>query len=233
MCARITLYSTAETVAGVFHLDTLPDLAPRYNIAPTQSIAAIRADPAGPGRQLVFLRWGLIPSWATDISIGQRLLNARAESITQKPAFRSAFARRRCLIPIDGFYEWQTVAGKKQPLHFRRSDGQPFALAGLWERWQSPEGKAIESCTVLTTTANALLEPIHERMPVIVAPTDYDLWLDASRKGGPALLDLLRPAPVEELIAVPANPRVNSPRNEGPECLVVADKPAAARLLWD
>jgi putative SOS response-associated peptidase YedK len=219
MCARISLYSTGEVLAELFHLDAVPHLAPRYNIAPTQPVAVVRPGLDAGRAELTHLRWGLIPSWSKDPGMGQRLLNARAETVAEKPAFRTAFARRRCLIPVNGFYEWQTSEGKKLPLHFRRCDGLPFALAGLWERWLSPEGQAVETCAVLTTDANDLISPVHDRMPVIIAPENRALWLDPSLAGGSALHALLRPAPAEGWLAVPASPRVNSPRNEGPECL--------------
>jgi putative SOS response-associated peptidase YedK len=168
----------------------------------------------------VLLRWGLVPSWASDLSVGARMLNARAETVLEKPSFRAAFTRRRCLLPADGFYEWQTVAGKKQPLHFRFRDGRLFAFAGLWERWHGPDGP-VESCTVLTTEANDLVRPVHERMPVILDPLRYDGWLDPGNGDTALLRSWLTPYPADELIAVPANPRVNNARNEGPDCLAL------------
>jgi putative SOS response-associated peptidase YedK len=219
MCGRFTLIGPAGAVRDAFDLPRLPDLEPRYNVAPTQQVFAVRQ--AAAGREGVFLKWGLIPSWASDASIGAKLLNARAETIAEKPSFRTAFVRRRCLIPADGFYEWQAVGGKKQPLHFRLRDGRLFAFAGLWERWTSPEGAAVESCTVITTEANALVRPAHERMPAIVDPARYAAWLDPATSAA-TLRSLLAPWPAEEMAMVPANVRVNNARNEGPACLSVA-----------
>ncbi len=217
MCGRYTLTRPARETAEAFGLDRLPPLGPRYNIAPTQAVLAVRRAAEG-DREGVLLRWGLVPSWAADLSIGNRLLNARAETVLEKPSFRTAFQRRRCLLPADGFYEWRTVAGKKQPLHFRFRDGRLFALAGLWERWLGPDGP-VESCTVLTTGANDLVRPVHDRMPVILPPERYDAWLDPGNTDLPLLRSWLGPYPADEMTGVPANPLVNNARNEGPVCL--------------
>jgi putative SOS response-associated peptidase YedK len=218
MCARVTLFSTPETVAAAFQLEEPPPLQPRYNIAPSQPVPVVRLDRQG-RREFVHLRWGLIPSWANDPSLGQRLINARAETAAEKPAFRTALARRRCLVAVDGFYEWHTAHGKKHPLHFARPDHLPFALAGLWEHWQSPDGEKVESCTILTTRANELLAPFHDRMPVILRGDEQRLWLDEASTPG-MLQGLFQPVPVQELMATPASTRVNNPRNEGADCLV-------------
>ncbi len=217
MCGRFTLTRPARDVAEHFHLDQIPTAEPRWNIAPTQSVLAVRRrEPSA--TEAVLLRWGLVPSWATDLSIGVRLLNARAETVLEKPSFRTAFHRRRCLLPADGFYEWQSVAGKKQPIHFRFRDARLFAFAGLWEHWHGPDG-GVESCTVLTTQANDLVRPVHERMPVILDPDHYDAWLDP-RTSDPALLrSWLVPCEPAEMMAVPASMHVNNARNEGPACL--------------
>jgi putative SOS response-associated peptidase YedK len=222
MCGRFTLTAPAQDVAEQFGLPLFPSLAPRYNIAPTQPVAAVRARTDFATRELVFLRWGLIPAWAPDPSMGARMLNARAETVADKPAYRSAFARRRCLIPADGFYEWRTLAGKKHPVHFRRRDARPFAFAGLWERWEATSGEVIESCSILTTQANELVRPIHERMPVIVAPHHYDLWLGARPSGTDALRALLRPWPADEMTATPVSTHVNNPRHDDERCLAPA-----------
>jgi putative SOS response-associated peptidase YedK len=218
----MTLFSPPAQVAQLCQLELIPDLAPRYNIAPTQAVSAVRLDSDRAGRELVPLRWGLVPSWAQDLSIGSRMLNARSETVSAKPAFRAAFARRRCLIPVDGFYEWQTVGGRKLPLHFCQRSREPFTLAGLWEHWTSPDGRVVQTCTVLTTQANEVVAPVHDRMPVVLAPADHALWLDPSVTGGDMLQGLLRPWPAADLEAVAASPLVNSPRNEGPGCLRVA-----------
>jgi putative SOS response-associated peptidase YedK len=217
MCARFTLFASGDDLTEAFQLAEVPTLFPRYNIAPTQPVAVVRSSPEG-AREFRLLRWGLVPSWAQDLSIGNRLLNARSETVADKPAFRAAFRQRRCLVPADGFYEWETVAGKKLPLHFRLTQGGVFAFAGLWERWRAPGGQDVESCTVLTTEANDLVRPVHDRMPVILAPREHAAWLDA-RQDPQRLQCLLRPYPAGEMKAVPLAPRVNSPRCEGPACL--------------
>ena len=156
MCGRFTLRQPAADVGKQLDLDSVPAIEPRYNIAPTQPVLALRYS-ANSAKEAVFLRWGLVPSWASDLSIGNRLLNARAESVAEKPAFRAAFRTRRCLIVADGFYEWQGVSGKKQPIHFRFHDGRLFTFAGLWEHWNAPDGSPVETCTILTTTANEVM----------------------------------------------------------------------------
>jgi putative SOS response-associated peptidase YedK len=220
MCGRFTQTRPGRDVAEALGLDEAPALEPRYNIAPTQQVFAVRQEGAGP-RQGVLLRWGLVPSWAHDLSIGSRLLNARADSLREKPAFRTAFARRRCLIAADGFYEWQTIAKKKQPIHFRFADGRVFAIAGLWERWTGPDG-VVESCTVLTTEANDLVRPLHDRMPVILDPALFADWLNPDNTDTQTLQSWLTPYDPVAMAAVPASTLVNNPRNEGPACLAVA-----------
>jgi putative SOS response-associated peptidase YedK len=202
----------------LFGLQDLPDLSPRYNIAPTQKVAAVRPAVQG-GRELVLLRWGLIPSWAGDPSIGSRLLNARAETVAEKPSFRSALQRRRCLIAADGFFEWQAQKGKKQPYYFRLADGRPFAFAGLWERWSRGGGEPLETCTIITTEANDLVRSYHERMPVILPTAAHAAWLDTSLHRPEPLLPLLCPYPGEEMAAYPVNPLVNSPRTDDARCI--------------
>lgn len=171
----------------------------------------------GDGPTAVHVWWGLVPSWANDVAIGNRLINTRAETVAEKPAFRSAFKRHRCLIVADGFYEWQKLdAKRKQPWFFRLPDDEPFAFAGLWESWQAPDGSVIETGCIISTEANAVLAPVHDRMPVILPPERYARWLDPAAEGGAALLRLLRPyeGPMN---ADPVSSQVNSPRNEGPE----------------
>jgi putative SOS response-associated peptidase YedK len=231
MCGRFTLTNPNQDMLVQFSLTQMPALEPRYNIAPTQPVAAVRpvqsqtgtgamAEEEG-GREMALLHWGLIPFWAKDPEIGARLINARSETVAEKPAFREAFRRRRCLVVADGFYEWMKQDGLKQPFHIRLRDGQPFAFAGLWERWRGPEG-TVESCTLLTTEPNELMRPIHNRMPVILSPADYDLWLDPSVRPGPSpdvLHGLLRPYPAMEMVAYPVSRRVNNPDNEDPRCV--------------
>ena len=215
MCGRFTLRTPAHRLAEAFGVRELPNLRPRYNIAPSQDVVAIRR--AAEGRELALLRWGLIPFWAKDAAIGNRMINARAETVAEKPAFRAAFRRRRCLIAADGFYEWRkTDGGAKQPYYIRLADDAPFAFAGLWERWAPPDDDAVESCTLITTAANDLLKPIHDRMPVILAPSDHDAWLDAE---APSAEALLRPYPADDMIAVPIGRLVNDPRSDEAACI--------------
>jgi len=217
MCGRFTLAVPAEQVAAQFQLPTAPELAPRYNIAPTQQIAVVRAGDAG--RTLSMMRWGLVPSWAKELSIGARMINARAETAAEKPAFRSAMKQRRCLIPADGFYEWQAQPGGKQPFHIRMADGRPFAFAGLWEQWRTPEGQWLETCTILTTSANELMRQLHDRMPVIIPPEQYALWLDPALHDTEPLQELLTPYPAEEMTARPVSKAVNKVGNDDPSLL--------------
>lgn len=220
MCGRFTLATSGAQLATQFALAETPQLAPRYNIAPTQSVAAVRSAEAG--RELVLMRWGLVPMWAKDPSVGSRMINARAETAAEKPAFRTALRQRRCLIPADGFYEWQAAPGGKQPFYFHMGDGSPFALAGLWERWKSPEGAWLETCTILTTEANDLLRPFHDRMPVIVAPDDYARWLDPALRDADAVRDLLAPFDPAAMAAHPVSREVNRVANDGPHLIVPA-----------
>ena len=219
MCGRFTLTDPDQALAVQFNLPLIPDLAPRYNIAPTQPVAAVRVGSEGGGREGALLRWGLIPFWARDPSIGARLINARSETVAEKPAFRAAFRRRRCLVVADGFYEWQKVDGGKQPFFIRLRQGRPFAFAGLWELWQGEEGPAIESCTLLTTQPNDLIRPLHDRMPVILSPHDYDLWLDPKVQQPDRLEPLLRAYPSTEMEAWAVSRRVNSPAHDDPRCI--------------
>ncbi|MBD2514055.1 SOS response-associated peptidase [Nostoc sp. FACHB-973] len=229
MCGRFTLNQSVKALAKIFDVQQLPDLAAEYNIAPTQKVATVLQNPESRKREFQQLYWGLIPSWAKDPGIGAKLINARAETVAEKPAFRSAFKHRRCLVLADGFYEWQRQqGGKKQPFYFRLQDGQTFAFAGLWERWRclrQPEAgttanEEIISCTILTTAANELLQPIHERMPVILEPQDYDLWLDSQVQTPQTLQQLLRPYPAPAMTAYPVSTLVNNSRHNSPECII-------------
>lgn len=220
MCGRYTLSAEPALVAEHFGAASVPvELRPRYNIAPTQPVPVIRRDHAG-RRRLELLRWGLIPSWAKDTAIGNRLINARAETLAEKPAFRAAFRRRRCLIAADGFYEWKKLAAGKQPYWVGRQDHSLFAFAGLWERWLPSESGAppIESCVIVTTEANAVVRPVHNRMPVIVPPAHYDTWLDGETDAA-ALQALLVPYPAVEMTAYPVPPAVNNPARDAPQLM--------------
>lgn len=220
MCGRFTLKQTAAALAQAFELETVPDLAAQYNIAPTQMIATVLHKPESDRREFQQLRWGLIPSWSKDPSIGAKLINARAETVAEKPSFRSAFKRRRCLVLADGFFEWQKKQNKKQPFYFRLQNEKPFAFAGLWEKWESASGEEIASCTILTTAANELLEPIHDRMPVILAPEDYNQWLDPQLESPEVLEPLLRPYPAASMTSYPVSTLVNKPQHNSPDCVV-------------
>jgi putative SOS response-associated peptidase YedK len=218
MCGRFTLTATPEALNKLFPLFEGLDLQPQYNIAPSQNVLAIRMKHGTAEAEAVRLHWGLIPSWADDANIGYKLINARLETARDKPSFRAAFKQRHCLILADGFYEWQKIGKAKQPYHIRLRDGSPFALAGLWEKWER-EGKSIESCTILTTDANATVREVHNRMPVIVDPKHFRDWLTAPADGKSAGFDYLGPYPPEALTAVAVNPVVNNPRANGPQCL--------------
>lgn len=211
------LATPREELVTRFRLQHALALGPRYNIAPGQPVAAVR-ESGERGRELVLLHWGLVPHWTKDPNSGNKMINARAETLAQKPSFRAAFVRRRCLLPADGFYEWKALNGRKQPYSIRSKDRRPFALAGLWEHWEN-QTTVIESCTIITTTANELLRPLHERMPVILAEEDYDRWLDCSNQDPQTLQHLLRPYDPNQLIAYPVSTRVNSPKNDDSECI--------------
>ncbi len=192
------------------------------DIAPTQPVGIVRINPQTRQREWAFALWGLIPSWSKDSSIGSRMINVRSETVAEKPSFRAAFRRRRCLIPTDGFYEWQKLDGRKQPYLIGMKDGGLFGLAGLWEYWEGSDGSALESCTILTTTPNELMEPLHNRMPVIVEPDEYEDWLgtgDDDRKDRSLLQHLLRPYDAAEMVSYPVSTFVNNPRNEGAACI--------------
>jgi putative SOS response-associated peptidase YedK len=220
MCGRFTLRTPASAIAEQFSLLEVPDLQPRFNIAPSQPVAVVRIDPRQAAlRQLVFLHWGLVPSWADDPKIGNRMINARAETAADKPSFRAAMRRRRCLIVADGFYEWKTVAKRRQPMHIRMRDGSALAFAGLWESWEGAGHAVLESCTILTTSANELIQSIHDRMPVIIAPADYAQWLDPAVQQAETVLPLLRPYPADEMEAYAVSPRVNNPARDDEECV--------------
>ena len=219
MCGRFTLFEADKILSKEFGVSGFSPLSPRYNIAPSQPIAAVRATPTGKGREIAFLRWGLIPSWSKDPGIGNRLINARAETAAEKPSFRNAFKRHRCLIPANGFYEWQRQERGKQPYFIRMHDDKIFAFAGLWDRWESPDEDVIETCTILTTTANTVLAPIHDRMPVILPQADYAQWLDPALKDVDSLSPLLVPFPPEYMLAIPVSSRVNAPSNDDEKCI--------------
>ena len=212
MCGRYSLTTPLEGVQQLFGIDAMPNLAARYNIAPTQPVVVIRRSEAG-GRELTHMRWGLVPSWAKEVNSGPLLINARADTVAEKPSFRNAFRRRRCLIPADGFYEWQPrPSGPKQPMRIALPGNAPFAFAGIWEHWQAAEGSELESCAIVTTDANAQLYDIHSRMPVILKPENYDIWLNAE----PDVAATLTHPYDGAMVAYPVSRDVNSVRNDGP-----------------
>ena len=228
MCGRYALYTPLEAVARLFGVDEVHahDIAPRYNIAPTQEVPIVRRSPfpaadaaaarAAPPLELALARWGLVPFWAKDPAVGNRMINARGETVAGKPAFRAAFRKRRCLVPADGFFEWQKTADGKQPWYIRDAGGETMALAGLWELWDPPDGgEPLASCAIITTGANALMRPLHERMPVVLDEAGRATWLDPAAE--PQQLEaLLAPAPDGILEAWAVSRRVNSPFNEDP-----------------
>ncbi|MBW3623287.1 MAG: SOS response-associated peptidase [Armatimonadetes bacterium] len=222
MCGRFTLKSTPQAIQKEFNLESIPaDYQPRYNIAPTQPVAVIVEE--GGGWELKAFKWGLIPFFAREPSMGSRLINARSETVAEKPAFRNAFRHRRCLVPTDGFYEWRQEPQRKIPKYIHREDNAPFAFAGLWERWDGDGDLRIYSCTILTTEANDLMRPIHDRMPVILPESARSFWMDPDADPD-ALKSLLRPYEGEELEAYTVSTRVNSPRYDGPECIQPAEE---------
>lgn len=218
MCGRYVLTTPIETLAQEFGVaGSSPEIPPSYNVAPSREVAAVLV--RGGERRLETLRWGLIPSWADDPGIGSRMINARSETAAEKPSFRGAFRKRRCLLPADGFYEWQRTGNGKQPYHFRMKDGSPFAFAGLWEGWGGDGKEEIRSCTILTTEANELVGEVHHRMPVILAPEDYEIWLDPDVRETDLLASLLAPYPSDEMEAYPVSRFVNSPSNDDNRCV--------------
>ena len=222
MCGRFTLRANLNRILQEFAITSAGvDWQPRYNIAPTQQVLTVSLQD---GRRILAPRkWGLIPSWAKDAKIGSGLINARADGVADKPSFRSAFKRGRCLVIADGFYEWKAGGKAKQPYLFQMADGRPFAFAGLAEHWSKGE-KPIDSATIIAGEPNVLTGDVHDRMPVILAPSDYDVWLDPEFQNKDKLLALLRPYPAEEMKAFPVSTVVNSPRNDTPACVEAIEK---------
>ncbi len=220
MCGRFTLRTSPLDISTLFDV-SIPDLnvVPRYNIAPTQNVSVILQDGNSlePSRQWRFFRWGLVPSWAKDLSIGYKLINARGETISEKPSFRSAFKKRRCLVLADGFYEWEKTDSGKQPHFFTQSNESVMAFAGLWEHWE--KDSTVYSCTIITTTANSLLDPLHDRMPVILDAADHEQWLDPDFYEKESLQQLIKPYSADKMISRLVNKTVNHVKNETPDCL--------------
>jgi putative SOS response-associated peptidase YedK len=230
MCGRFVLTASPEAIQQAFNLETMPQMMiPRFNIAPSQPVAVITNENP---RELTFHRWGLIPSWSKDLKIGNSLINARAEGIEDKPSFRSAFKRRRCLIPADGFFEWSKSGGKdKTPMFVHLKNKDLFAFAGLWEIWRTPEGDEIRSCTIVTTEPNELVSQFHHRMAVILHPEDYGTWLTPGEVPAPVLKDLLRPYEADKMAYYEVSKMVNSPNNDTPDCIEPLVHPSQPSLL--
>ena len=218
MCGRYTRTDKFAQIAHDLTLTTPPHWTPRYNIAPSQLVACIRKNPDTQQLECCDLKWGLVPSWAKDPSIGHKLINARGETVAEKPSFRHAFKQQRCLVLADGYYEWKREGKTKQPYYIHLKDHRPFAFAGLWERWEKAE-PAIESCSLMTIHANSLMEPIHHRMPVILPESTYPTWLDPNTNDATAPRSLLQPYEAEGMEAYPVSLMVNNPRNDHPQCL--------------
>ena len=219
MCGRYRLSRRKPVVEEYFDsVSDEQDWVPRYNIAPTQPVQVIRQNPTQPFRELSLMRWGLIPSWAKDTSGAASMINARSETAGTKPAFADALKYRRCLIPADGFYEWKRSAGSKQPYCFEVNNGELFAFAGLWDRWKDANGNWLKTCTILTTTPNTVTSAVHDRMPVILNASDYDLWLDPGMRNVPAVSDLLKPYDARAMRSYPVSTRINHVANDDEEC---------------
>lgn len=223
MCGRFTLTAGGPALADEFELADVPELAARYNIAPSQDVAVILREPSSTTRVLRNMRWGLVPHWARDPAVGSRMINARAESAAEKPAYRTPFRQRRCLLPATGFFEWKRIGAGKQPMLLRRRDGRPFAFAGLWDRWHPKEGEPVESCTILTTEPNDLVVDVHDRMPVILPPEAYEPWLDPDLQEPADLQSLLIPYDASEMIVHPVSPWVNATAHDDPDCIEPVD----------
>ncbi len=233
MCGRYRLSRRKQIIEEHFDAMSDDDWTPRYNIAPTQPVPVIRQNSKDPRRELSLMRWGLIPSWAKDLSTLAMMINARSETAATKPAFRDPFTSRRCLVPADGFYEWQRTGKPKQPYRFEVNDGELFAFGGLWDRWKDPSGQWIKSCSILTTTPNAVTSSVHDRMPVILDPDSYDLWLDPGMTSVEVVSEMLRPYDARLMRCYPVSTRINHVANDDSECSapveVVEDE---ARILW-
>ena len=216
MCGRFALTVDVEKIAKTFGVEPTLEITRRYNIAPTQNVVSIMRNGA---THLAELRWGLIPSWAKDESIGSRMINARAESLTEKPSFKGLLRSKRCLIIADGFYEWRQDSGSKTPMYITMKDGEPFAFAGLWDSWKDPDGQPLRTCTIITTEPNEVVASIHNRMPAILLPEARDAWLDTDIKDEHLLAHWLTPYPAHAMMARAVSRLVNDPKNDSPELI--------------
>lgn len=225
MCGRYTITSAPEALRGLFRYAEQPNFPARFNIAPTQPIPIVRF--VDGKREFALVRWGFLPSWVKDPNAFSLIINARGESVCDKPAFRAAMKRRRCLIPADGFYEWQATGGRKQPFYIHARSGRPLAFAGLWETWEGPNGETVDTAAIVTTRANALLTPLHDRMPVIIAPDAFDLWLNCGEVDARTAEALIAPAPDGLLEAWPVSTAVNRTANDNAELILPLDLSSA------
>jgi putative SOS response-associated peptidase YedK len=225
MCGRFTQHHDVDAIMDRFGIQqTLIEVEPRYNIAPTQPVPVVVTEAATKERLLDAFQWGLVPFWAKDPAIGNKMINARAETIAEKPAFRTALSRRRCILPCDGFYEWDKASGTRQPLHFKLKSGELFGFAGLWEEWQPPDGSPLLTCTIITTEANGVVAPYHDRMPVMLSDNDeIALWLDETVRDAKEVTPLLLPYPDEKMEVYAVSRRVNSAAFDSPELIEPAD----------
>jgi len=221
MCGRFTLTVSPDTLSSIFKAEWSSPFKPRYNIAPTQQSPVVRISPADNKLHIDLMKWGLIPSWADDASIGNHMINARSETVDQKPSFRTALKHRRCIVPASGFYEWQAVEGKKHPLYIKLKDDSLMMFAGIWDHWKNLEGEVIESFSILTTSTNELIMPLHDRMPVILTPQYKDIWLDSQLADPEQLKPLFKPYPSDLMEMYHVCDLVNSPRNDTPGCITM------------
>ena len=217
MCGRFTLEAPPDQLSKIFGLSSLPDITPRYNIAPSQQVAVVRN--LGGESHLDFLKWGLVPSWADDETIGYKLVNARSETVFEKNSFKRPIRSRRCLIPASGFYEWMHEGESAIPFYISMANGAPMAFAGIWEQWKSPDNTFLETCAILTTASNSLMQKIHDRMPVILHPDEYSLWLDREVSDPARIQPLFKPYPADVMKFHSVSAVVNNPRNDTPECI--------------
>lgn len=219
MCGRFVTIIPGEELKKIFALIEIPQLEPRFNVAPTQNVGVIRAVVDVPLNRYSLMKWGLIPSWSKDASAGSHMINARSETVAEKPAFRHAIKYNRCIIPVSGFYEWSHEEHEKRPHYIHLKDHEPMALAGIWEHWKTPNGESLETFSILTTTANKLLEPLHDRMPVILKPSDYQFWLNKNMHDAHELETTYKPFPAEEMAYYEVPSLVNNPRFDSPACI--------------
>ncbi|HSS64856.1 MAG TPA: SOS response-associated peptidase [Gammaproteobacteria bacterium] len=226
MCGRYALKTSVPEIARILGASATVEFAPSYNVAPSRKVPVCRVSAEG-DRELALLRWGLVPHWAKQVNDRYRMINARAETVEKKPAFRTPFRRRRCLVPADGYFEWKAGPQRKQPYFIHRKDGAPLFLAGLWDRWEKDDDGPLDSFSIVTTSASSHLAAVHDRMPVIIQEADRQAWLDPAVENSDLLLPLLKPDAGTELSLTPVSTYVNNPRNDDPRCLEPVTAPSA------